>query len=192
MIARRAVLMAPALAGLFALGAPGFGQEFPTGPITFVVAFPPGGSIDVVMRAMAPKLQERLGKPAVIQKPLGAGGQNSGPPGSHRAPGRPPPRPRQRARPPPPPQPAHPRLPPNPTLIKHMPFDALKDLQAIALLFRTPLALVVNSSVSAKSVAELIALLKQKPGEITFGHSGAGAAIFLAAELFQSMTGTKM
>jgi tripartite-type tricarboxylate transporter receptor subunit TctC len=53
MIARRAVLIAPALAGLFALGGRGFGQEFPTGPITFVVSFPPGGSIDVVMRAMA-------------------------------------------------------------------------------------------------------------------------------------------
>ena len=51
---------------------------------------------------------------------------------------------------------------------------------------------MVHPSVPAKSVSELIALLKQKPGEITFGHSGAGAAIFLAAELFQSITGTKM
>jgi tripartite-type tricarboxylate transporter receptor subunit TctC len=73
-----------------------------------------------------------------------------------------------------------------------MPFDTRKDLQAVALLFHTPLALVVHSGVPAKSVAELIALLKQKPGEITFGHSGAGAAIFLAAELFQSMSGTRM
>jgi hypothetical protein len=55
MVARRAVLIAAPLAGLFALGGRGFGQEFPTGPITFVVAFPPGGSIDLVMRAMAPK-----------------------------------------------------------------------------------------------------------------------------------------
>jgi tripartite-type tricarboxylate transporter receptor subunit TctC len=67
MVARRAVLIALALAGLFALGGRGFGQEFPTGPITFVVSFPPGGSIDVVMRAMAPRLQERLGKPVVIE-----------------------------------------------------------------------------------------------------------------------------
>src|SRR6202007_2147168 len=80
----------------------------------------------------------------------------------------------------------------SPALISPVPFDTLKDLRPIALLFRTPLALVVHSSVPAKSVSELIALLKQKPGEITFGHSGAGAAIFLAAELFQSMTGTKM
>src|SRR5262249_60939134 len=67
-IAGRAVLIAVALAGLFALAGRGFAQEFPTGPITFVVAFPPGGSTDVVMRAIAPKLQERLGKPAGLQQ----------------------------------------------------------------------------------------------------------------------------
>ena len=74
MVARRAVLIAGPLAGLFALGGRGFGQEFPTGPITFVVAFPPGGSIDLVMRAMAPQLQGRLGKPIVIENRVGAGG----------------------------------------------------------------------------------------------------------------------
>jgi tripartite-type tricarboxylate transporter receptor subunit TctC len=180
MIARRAVLIAPALAGLLALAGPGYGQEFPSGPITFVVSFPPGGSIDVVMRAMAPKLQERLGKPVVIENRAGAGGNiaaaavANAPPDGHTllAPAS--------------------SLAANPTLVKNMPFDTLKDLQAVALLFRTPLALVVHPSVPAKSVPELIALLKQKPGEITFGHSGAGAAIFLAAELFQSMTGSKM
>ena len=180
MIARRAVLIAPALAGLFAFGGRGFGQEFPTGPITFVVSFPAGGSIDVVMRAMAPRLQERLGKPVVIENRAGAGGNIAAaavakaPPDGHTllAPAS--------------------SLAANPTSVKNMPFDTLKDLQAIALLFRTPLALVVNPGVPAKSVLELIALLKQKPGEITFGHSGAGAAIFLVAELFQSMTGTKM
>src|SRR5258708_32980224 len=89
MVARRAVLIAAPLAGLFALGGRGFGQEFPTGPITFVVAFPPGGSIDVVMRAMAPKLQERLGQPIVIQNRVGAGGNTAAaaaaraPPGAH-------------------------------------------------------------------------------------------------------------
>src|SRR5262249_59136146 len=80
----------------------------------------------------------------------------------------------------------------NPTLVKTMTFDTLKDLQAIALLFRTPLALVVHPGVPAKSVPELIALLKQKPGEITFAHSGGGAAIFLPPQPFQSITGAKM
>src|SRR5262245_29783451 len=74
MIARRAVLAVPALAALFAVVGRSFGQEFPTGPITFIVSFPPGGSIDVVMRAMAPKLQERFGKPIVIENRAGAGG----------------------------------------------------------------------------------------------------------------------
>jgi tripartite-type tricarboxylate transporter receptor subunit TctC len=180
MMARRTVLIALALAGLLVLGGRGFGNEFPTGPITFIVSFPPGGSIDVVMRAMAPKLQERLGKPVVIENRVGAGGNIAAaavaiaPPDGHTllAPAS--------------------SLAANPTLVKSMPFDTLRDLQAVALLFRTPLALVAHPSVPAKSVSELIALLKQKPGEITFGHSGAGAAIFLAAELFQSMTGTKM
>ena len=180
MVAHRVVLIAFALAGLLALGGRGFGQEFPTGPITFIVSFPAGGSIDVVMRAMAPKLQERLGKPIVIENRVGAGGNIAAAAVANARPD------------------GHTLLAPasslaaNPTLVKNMTFDTLKDLQAIALLFRTPLALVVHPSVPAKSVSELIALLKQKPGEITFGHSGAGAAIFLAAELFQSMTGTKM
>ena len=90
MIARRAVLVAPALAGLFALASRGFGQEFPSGPISFIVAFPPGGSIDVVMRAMVPRLQERLGKPVVIENRVGAGGNiaaaavANAPPDGHR------------------------------------------------------------------------------------------------------------
>jgi tripartite-type tricarboxylate transporter receptor subunit TctC len=59
-------------------------------------------------------------------------------------------------------------------------------------LFRTPLALVVNPELPAKSVPELIALLKQKPGEISFAHAGPGSSLHLTAELFQAMTGTRM
>jgi tripartite-type tricarboxylate transporter receptor subunit TctC len=180
MIALRTALMAPALAGLLALGGQALGQGFPTGPVTFVVSFPPGGSIDVVMRAMAPKLQERLGKPVVIENRAGGGGNIAtaavvkAPPDGHTllAPAS--------------------SLAANPALSKALPFDTLKELQAVALIFRTPLALVVNPSVPANSAKEFVALLKQKPGEINFGHSGAGAAIHLAAELFQAMTGTKM
>ncbi|MFL6796678.1 MAG: Bug family tripartite tricarboxylate transporter substrate binding protein [Xanthobacteraceae bacterium] len=183
MIARRAVVMGSAFA-TFGFGPIGFADDLPTsypsGPITFVVAFPPGGSIDAVMRAIAPKLQERLGKPVVIENRAGAGGNVAAvavakaiPDGQTLL------------------APAS-SLAANPTLVKHMPFDTLRDLQAVALLFRTPLALVVHPSVPAKSVTELLDLLRQKPGEITFGHSGTGAAIFLAAELFQSMTGTRM
>ena len=180
MLTRRSLLAAPALLGLIAPGRDAWAQAFPTGPITFIVSFPAGGSIDVVMRAMAPKLQERLGKPVVIENRAGAGGAiataavvNAAPDG-------------------------HTLLAPasslaaNPKLAKNSPFDTLRDLQAVALIFRTPLALVVNPDVPAKSVADLIALARQKPGELNFGHSGSGAAIHLAAELFQTMAGIKM
>ena len=80
----------------------------------------------------------------------------------------------------------------NPRLSKTMSFDTLADLQAVSLIFRTPLVLVVNPKLPVKSVGELIALIKQKPGEINYGHGGPGSAIHLAAELLQSMTGGKM
>lgn len=155
-------------------------QKYPTGPITFVVPFPPGGSIDVVLRAMAPKLQGQMGKPVLIENRGGGGGviataavAKSPPDGLTvlAAPS---------------------LLAANPKLFKTLPFDTLKDLQMVQFLFRTPLALVVNPDLPAKSVPELIALLKQKPGEISFAHSGPGSSLHLAAELFQAMTGTKM
>ena len=75
MLTRRSMLFAPALAvGLLAPNLDAWAQDYPTGPVTFVVSFPAGGSIDVVMRAMAPKLQERLGKPVVIENRAGGGG----------------------------------------------------------------------------------------------------------------------
>jgi tripartite-type tricarboxylate transporter receptor subunit TctC len=157
-----------------------FPQSYPTRPITFVVPFAPGGSIDTVLRAMSPKLQERMGMPVIIDNRGGAGGVigttvvAKSPPDGHTL------------------LAAASLLAANPTLYKTLPFDTLRDLQMVALLFRTPLVLVVNPEFPAKSVAELIALLKQKPGEINFAQSGPGSALHLVAELFQSMTGTKM
>jgi tripartite-type tricarboxylate transporter receptor subunit TctC len=181
MINRRSMLFATALAGLALPTAAALGaDDFPAGPITFVVPFPPGGSIDVVLRAMAPRLQERLGKPALIENRPGGSGvvattavAKSQPDGLTLL--------------------AAPSLlAANPHLYKSLSFDTLKDLRMVSLLFRTPLMLVVNPDLPAKTVAELVELLKQKPGEINFAHSGPGSSLHLAAELFQAMTGTKM
>jgi tripartite-type tricarboxylate transporter receptor subunit TctC len=181
MIVRRSPIFAAALVALFIQTS--FvvrAKDYPTGPITFVVPFPPGGSIDAVLRAMAPRLQERMGKPVLIENRGGGGGVigtaavAKSPPDGHTlfaAPS---------------------LLAANPKLYKTLPFDTLRDLQMVSLLFRTPLVLVVNPDLPTKSVSELIALLKQKPGEISFAHSGPGSALHLAAELFQAMTGTKM
>jgi tripartite-type tricarboxylate transporter receptor subunit TctC len=176
---RRTVLAA--LSG--ALTIPAFAvraDDYPSGPVKILVSFPAGGSIDVVMRGMAAPLQARLGKPIVIENRAGAGGVvaegavvKADPDGltllaDASA------------------------LAANPTLFKSLPFDTIKDLQPVSLVFHTPLALVVNPELPAHSIKELIALLKEKPGQINFGHGGPGSAIHLAAELFQIMTGTTM
>jgi tripartite-type tricarboxylate transporter receptor subunit TctC len=179
MMIRRS-LLSVAVVALFIAAAPAWAQDFPSGPINFVVPFPPGGSIDVILRAMAPKLQERMGKPVVIENRAGGGGVIAtayvakSPPDGHTL------------------FASASLLAANPKLYKTLPFDTLKDLQMVALLFHTPLALVVNPDVPAKSVPELIALLKTKPDQISFAHAGPGSSLHLAAELFQTMTGTKM
>jgi len=181
MLTRRSLLVAPMIAGTLASTAfKAHADDFPSGPITIVVSFPAGGSIDVVMRAVAAKLQMRLGKPVVIENKAGAGGAiatgavvKSAPDGLTLLA-------------------AASSLAANPTLLKTLPFDTVRDLQAVSLVFRTPLALVVNPDLPVRSVADLIALLKQKPGEIHFAHGGPGSAIHLAAELFQIRTGTRM
>ena len=181
MLSRRHVLGAPAAASaLLSFGRTADADTYPSGPVTFIVSFPAGGSTDVVMRAVAPKLQERLGKPVVIENRAGAGGviatglvARAAPDGLTLLA-------------------AASSIAANPKLFKSLPFDTLKDLQAVSLVFRTPLALVANPNLPATSVKELIALLKQKPGEINFAHGGPGSAIHLAAELLQTMTGTKM
>ena len=182
MIIRRSMLSAIVL--LFGLltqsSLPARAQNYPTGPITFVVPFPPGGSIDVVLRAMAPYLQERMGKPVLIENRGGGGGVIAtaavakSPPDGHMV------------------FAAASLMAANPTLFKSLPFDTLKDFQTVSLLFRSPLVLVVNPDLPVKSIPELIALLKQRPGEISFAHSGPGSSLYLNAELFQAMTGTKM
>jgi tripartite-type tricarboxylate transporter receptor subunit TctC len=181
MLTRRAMLLAPMLAGVAAqFSSKAIADDYPSGPVTLVVSFPPGGSLDVVARAMAVRLQEQLGKPVVVENRAGASGAlatgavaKAAPDGLTLLV-------------------AASSIASNPTQFKTLPFDTLKDLKPISLTFRTPLALVVNPDLPVQSVAELIALLKRKPGQLNFGHGGAGSAIHLAAELFQTMTGTKM
>ena len=180
-LTRRSLLLAPLLAGAVApLSIAARADDYPSGPITIIVSFPAGGSTDVVVRAVAAKLQERLGKSVIVENRAGAGGViattdvvRAAPDGLTllAAPS---------------------ALVANPTLFKSLPFDTLKDLQPLSLVFRTPLVLVVNPALPVHSVADLIALLKQKPGQIDFAHGGPGSAIHLAGELLQTMTGTKM
>lgn len=155
-------------------------NDLSTRPVTFVIPFSPGGGIDVVSRAMAPLLQKRLGTPILIENRVGAGGTIAATSVAKSA------------------ADGH-TLFAAPSafsiynkVYKALPFDTLKDFQAVSLLMRSPYFLVVNPAVPANTVGELVELLKRKPGEYSYAHSGVGGGLQLAAEMFQTMSGTKM
>jgi tripartite-type tricarboxylate transporter receptor subunit TctC len=169
------------LAGLVALFSTfAAAQGFPERPIRIIVPLTPGGSPDTIARAIAQGLQGVWTQPAVVENRTG-GSQNIGsdivaksaPDGYTWL------------------------LAPdnvfsvNPHLGKQ-PFDPLNDLIPVTQLARIQFLLVVNPDVPAKSVRELIALAKAKPGELNFGSSGNGSPQHLGAIMFQLLTGTKM
>ncbi|HEX9671856.1 MAG TPA: tripartite tricarboxylate transporter substrate binding protein [Burkholderiales bacterium] len=151
---------------------------YPVKPIRFLVGFPPGGSNDIVARAIAPKLSEYLGQQVVVDNRGGANTAiatqlmvNSPPDGYTilmNAPGH----------------------TTNPALIK-LGFDSINDFAFITLLGKAPNLLVVHPSFPPKSVQELIALSKKRPGDVNYGSSGIGTSVHLSAELFQYMSGIK-
>ena len=151
---------------------------YPTRPIRFIVGFPPGGSNDIVARVLAPKLSENLGQQVVVDN---RGGANTAiatelvanaPPDGYtilmNAPGH----------------------STNPALIK-LNFDSINDFAFITLLGKAPNLLSVHLSFPPKTVKELIALSKKRPGEVNYVSSGIGTSVHLSAELFQYMTGIK-
>jgi tripartite-type tricarboxylate transporter receptor subunit TctC len=155
-------------------------QDYPNRQIQLIVPFAPGGGTDQVGRFFAQKLSELWGKPVVVDNRGGAGG-NIGTQAGARA------------------TPdgytltlATNAVAINHTLYANIAFDVTKDFGPISMLVSAPMAIVVNPSVPANSVQELIALAKRKPGALNYGSPGIGTPQHLAAELFQSMTDTSM
>jgi tripartite-type tricarboxylate transporter receptor subunit TctC len=170
-----------ALAVLAAGGEAADADTYPSKPIRFVVAFPPGGGTDLVARTIAPRLAERLAQQVVVDNRPGAGGNlgteivaKSAPDGYTMLMGSVGP------------------LAINASLFTRLPFDPLKDLAPVTLAASTPNILVVHPSLPVTSVHELIALAKARPGAINFASSGQGTPAQLAGELFNSMAGVKM
>src|SRR5688500_8024814 len=155
-------------------------QSFPERPVRIIVPLTPGGSPDTIARALAQNLQGVWQQPVVVENRTG-GSQNIGsdivaksaPDGYTWL------------------------LAPdnvfsvNPYLGKQ-PFDPLTDLLPVTQVARIQFLLVVNPSVPANSVQELVALAKAKPGELNFGSSGTGSPQHLGSTMFQLLTGTKM
>ncbi len=158
----------------------GWAQVYPSKPVRFVVPFPPGGTADIQGRMLAEKLAQRLGQPVVTDNRGGANGI-VGMEIVARAPadgytiviatiGT---------------WAVHPYL-------YKLPYDVLKDFAPIIHVAATPVVLVVHPSVPVKTVKELIALARQRPGELNYGSVGVGGFFHISAELFAFMTKIKM
>ncbi len=178
---RRAALSLAATLAISTPQAAAAADAYPAKPIRFVVAFPPGGGTDIIARVIAQKLSERLAQQVVVDNRPGAGGNigtdivaKSAPDGYTMLMGS-----------------AGP-LAVNASLFAKMPFDPIRDLAPVTLAASTPNVLVVHPSLLARTVKELIALARARPGEINFASSGHGTPAHLAGELFNSMAGVKL
>jgi tripartite-type tricarboxylate transporter receptor subunit TctC len=168
-------------AALAAAVLPALAQSWPAKPVRMVVPYPPGGPVDVSARLLAPKLQEALGQPFVVENKPGAGGNigadfvaKSAPDGTTIGMG------------------AIATHAINPALMANVPYDPIKDFRHLALVVQVPNVLVVNTELPAKSVPELIAYAKARPGKLDFASGSTGSTGHLAGELFKQMTGTFM
>ncbi|MDB5810632.1 MAG: hypothetical protein JWN94_2754 [Betaproteobacteria bacterium] len=153
---------------------------FPAGTVRVVSPYPPGGGTDILSRVIGQKLNENLKQPVIVENRAGANGTigaayvaKSPPdgltmlivPAGYAA---------------------------NPALYKTLPYDQSKDLAPVSHLASGPLVLVVHPSLPVKSVKDLLALAKSRPGEINVGSAGNGSLPHLCAELFNSAGGVKL
>jgi tripartite-type tricarboxylate transporter receptor subunit TctC len=153
---------------------------YPVRPVRLVVPFPPGGSTDNLARVIVPRWAEALGQPITIENRGGAGG-NIGVESVARA------------------------APDgytvglfdtaftiNPTLYARLPFDTRRDFTAVMFVASGPAVLVVHPSLPVKSVKDLVALARSKPGAMSYASAGSGTAIHLAAEMFKVSAGVDL
>ena len=155
------------------------GQAYPVKPVRFIVGFPAGGATDVVARTISQKLGESLGQPVIVDNRAGAA-SNIGAELVATSP-----------------KDGHTILMGtvstsiNPSLYKKLAYDPLRDFTAVSHVSSTPFLFVVHPSLPARSVKELIALAKSKPGELNFGSAGSGSGGHLFVEMFGSMARLK-
>ena len=158
-----------------------FAQSYPNKPVRLVLPYPPGGGTDVIARPLAQKLGEHLGQQVVVDNRGGAGGNigmefvAKSPPDGYTllfaitA-----------------------QFAVNPSLYPKLTYDPVKDYAPISLLANAPYLLIVHPAMPAKSVRELIALVKAHPGQLAYSSSGNGSGAHLAAEMLRSLTRTDM
>ena len=157
---------------------PASAAEYPTRPIRMIVPFPPGGGNDILARAVGQRLSPVIGQQIIVDNRGGAGGQI----GAELA------------------AKAEPdgytiflgsigNLTFLPVLQANLPYDPVRDFAPVTLLATSAFILVVNPAVPAKSVKELIALAKAKPGQLNYGSAGSGSSLHMTGEIFKLETG---
>jgi tripartite-type tricarboxylate transporter receptor subunit TctC len=156
-------------------------QSFPTRPLRFIVPFAAGGGSDLVARTVAQKLTEALGQPVIVDNRTGAAGSigteiaAKAPPDGHalllgsNGP-----------------------LAINPSLYARLPYDAARDFAPVALVTLMPFLLVTHPSLPVRSVRDLVALARSRPGQLNYASPGNGSSTHLANELLKAMTGMQM
>jgi tripartite-type tricarboxylate transporter receptor subunit TctC len=156
-------------------------ESWPTRPVRFVVPFAAGGTTDILARVVAAKISEEFGQQFIVENKAGAGGNIAadyvakaeadgytfvvGTPGTHAI---------------------------NPFVFKNMTYDPVKDIAPVIIIARVPNLCSVTNGLPVKSVAELIAYAKSKPGELFYGTPGLGSTAHVSTELFKSMTGVEI
>jgi tripartite-type tricarboxylate transporter receptor subunit TctC len=166
---------------LLALAAASAGAAYPERPVHIIVPYPPGGLTDAVARQVGKSLSERLRQPVVIEN-VGGGGGNIGAQRAARSPadgytlyiGN------------------NATVGINTLIYKQLPFDPIKELAPISLVAESQTILVVHPSLPVKSVAELVAYAKSRPGQLNFGSTGTGGLSHLAGEMLKSSAGIQM
>ena len=153
-------------------------DAYPVKPVRFIAPFPPGGTTDVLSRILAQKLTDGLGRQVVVENRPGAG-SNIG----HEVAAKAPPDGYTLL------MSSNTALVANPYLYKRLPFDPQNDFSPISLVGKSGPVLVVHPSVPARSVKELIALAKARPGKLNFGSGGRGTPAHMGGEILKSAAG---
>ncbi len=156
-------------------------QDYPARPITIIVPQPPGGGTDIISRLVGAKLSAQLKQTVVIENKTGAGtvvgtvaAANASPDGYTLLAG------------------LNANMAVNSSIYAKLAYDPINDFTAVGMMAEFPFVLVVSKDFPAKSVKDLIAMAKAKPGEINFASAGNGSGQHLSMELFKLMTGTNL
>lgn len=156
-------------------------QSYPSKPLRIIVMYGPGSTIDIMARLIAPKLNEALGQPVIVENRAGAGGAigmdmaaKAAPDGHTLTIGA-----------------TGPSVT-NPLLYPKIPFDPIRDFSYISLIATGPAVIAVHPSIPSRNLKEMVALAKVRPGQLNYGTPGVGTSPHLAGELFKQVTGTSI